>query len=143
MCCSRFLLCTVQPMMVLVFEVIRSYSLDIYVYIGRRIKYAYISICIRHPNYISFSHFGYHWLSSFLSAGRLLDCYSNQTFSSTFDSYVWGRRTRQTKIRWKNGWMKKNNSKVKPKFSVDKCNGFRSIWIQIETRKRFGELLGK
>lgn len=41
------------------------------------------------------------------------------------------------------GRKKKKNSKVKPKFAVDKCNGFRSIWIQIETRKRFGELLGK
>jgi len=74
---------------------------------------------------------------------RLFDCYSNQTLLSTFDSYDWGWRTRQMKIRRKMDERIKNNSKVKPKFFVDKCNGFRSIWIQIETRKRFGELLGK
>lgn len=35
-------------------------------HVDARIKYAYVSIRIRRPNYISFSNFGYHWLSSYL-----------------------------------------------------------------------------
>lgn len=81
-----------------------------------------------------------------------LDCYSNQMCSSVFDSYIRLSMMRrgvenQTGGEYysKNRRVESNkkNSKVKPKFAVDKCNGFRSIWIQIETRKRFGELLEK